>query len=130
MLLAAALPAMVTSPKEFIEACTTTLDMAKSTPWNPEGRPTRSMLLKCSLFTPSFFKLSLKPSSSLSRHLITNAADKVCAMAVAAATPATLMLSAITNTKSNTTLVTPAASKKKRGLFVSPLALKIALPKL
>ena len=75
-------------------------------------------------------KLSLKPSSSLSRHLMTSTAESVCAMAVAAATPATLILKMMTKTRSSTTLVTPAASRKKSGLLVSPLALRIALPKL
>lgn len=49
---------------------------------------------------------------------------------VARATPATSIRKAITKNRFRITLTTPATDKKYKGLLVSPVARRIALPKL
>ena len=60
----------------------------------------------------------------------TNMQDTPCEMTVALATPATSQCRQITKYMFNTTLMTPAIAKKINGLFVSPNARRMELPKL
>ena len=64
------------------------------------------------------------------KQLIIRIEETSSAVNVASATPATSILNIITNIKFNMTFTTPATIRNISGLFVSPIALNMAAPKL
>ena len=123
-------PATASEPKLFIAVCIQTFETENTTPCNPAGTPILITFINSLFFIFNLLSLNLIVSSSFIRKYIIRTALTPSAITVAIATPATLNLNTITNNKLRQAFITPDIIRQYRGLFVSPLLLKTAAPKL
>ena len=121
---------MAMEPKELTDDWISTLEMEKTAPCIPAGRPILAILLSFTLLIRRSRSLSLKAPSLFTRHQSTRPAEITWEITVARATPATSIFREITKNRFRTTFTTPAAVRKYKGRLVSPTALRTALPKL
>ncbi len=111
ILAAAAFPVIARSPKELTEDWITTLDMEKSEPWMPAGRPMRMILLRAFPSKRIRLKSSRTASFRLTRSRTTSTEASTCESAVARPTPFTPMPRQITKKMFIATFRTPAMVK-------------------
>lgn len=87
------------------------------------------MRMMCGLMERRLRCRRVGPSISISER-VTSTAETACEMIVASATPATLILNPMTNTRFSPALITPAMVRKYSGRLVSPTARSTAAQKL
>ena len=127
---AAAFPETITASKEFTPTCTKIFAIAKMPFWIPAGMPSIRIARAASLWILSFERKIRQPSVRFRRWRTIRKAEIYWAITLARATPSAAIWQPITKKRFRSTFNTPATERYKRGLFVSPAALKIPFPQL